>query len=198
MNNFTECPLNRHTDAAHICVEFLLGWSNRLTRTKWRYDVGLDTVCWVSIDHIWLTIWLCKCLRLSKTPLSDRIKASCRLPSMGPYMLAMSPFGVETAYIRIKANNSFNFNSINITHTWNFKQWIRLWSLYMILWFRMGRAIGLVVPSINPKHDESGAPFLSIASAKLGISRSKLSANDQICYECHQVSKTNNNNDYYM
>lgn len=50
------------------------------------------------------------------------------------------------------------------SYTWNFKQWIRLWPLYMILWLRIGRQIGLAVPSMNPQHWVSGAPFAWIAS----------------------------------
>ena len=57
------------------------------------------------------------------------------------------------------------FNKCNTTHsqahTWNFRQWILLCPLYMILWLYIGSAMGLAVPSMNPQHCSKGAPFYS-------------------------------------
>ena len=50
--------------------------------------------------------------------------------------------------------------------TWNFMQCVLLCPLYIICWFLVGRAIGLGVPSMNPQHCVSGAPFLSITWEK--------------------------------
>ena len=48
-----------------------------------------------------------------------------------PYILAIKPFGKTT--------------------DWNFKACTRLWPLYKIRWLSPGQAIGLTLPSINPK-----------------------------------------------
>ena len=89
----------------------------------------------------------------------------------------MSPFEVEIACVRINNQKQLIF----IKHKHNTYLKLQAMDPFMATvhdsLFGIGHAIGLVVPSINPKHEESGAPFLSIASAKLGLSsqtRSKL------------------------
>jgi len=74
----------------------------------------------------------------------------------GPYILAIKPFGKTT--------------------DWNFKACTRLWPLYKIRRLSPGRAIGLTVPSINPKQFCRGAPLAVIAAAYISIwSGSKIS-----------------------
>ena len=62
----------------------------------------------------------------------------------GPYIFPMLPFGKAT--------------------DWNFNEWTRLWPLYTILCCWLGRAMGLTVPSINPKQFSRGLPFSWMAS----------------------------------
>ena len=71
---------------------------------------------------------------------------------------------------------------------WNFKQWILLFPLNIILWFLIGRAIGLGVPSINPQHWCKGHLLLQLPErttldlAKLGL---MMWANDWTAHRYH-------------
>ena len=70
----------------------------------------------------------------------------------GPYILAIKPFGKTT--------------------DWNFKACTRLWPLYKIRWLSPGQAIGLTLPSINPKQfcrRGGGAPLAVIAAEYISI-----------------------------
>ena len=53
-----------------------------------------------------------------------------------------------------------------VTH-WNLIAWTLLCPLWRIRWLVSGLAIGLRVPSINPKQFSNGAPLLATASAYL-------------------------------
>ena len=53
------------------------------------------------------------------------------------------------------------------SNTWNFKQCVLLWPLFIIRWLRMGHAIAQTVPSTNPQHWVSGAPLAWLAGEKI-------------------------------
>ena len=122
------------------------------------------------------------------------INASWRLPSTGPNMFAIRPFGVSTDCTNIvkeiQVTKGENICIVHIhactyicmsAYTWNFKQWTLLWPLYIMRWFRVGRAIGRTVPSMKPQHCGSAAPLACMAAEKAAWS-SHTRSND--CSRC--------------
>ena len=121
-------------------------------------------VIWMAfsnMDHIFLQTTFCQ--------------HKCIMPSSFNRAKHMSYKSIRCFYRLRKSLNeqvkliklySIYLTKFNIVHTWNFKQWILLWPLYIILWFFIGLAIGLAVPSMNPQHWSRGAPLLCIAWEK--------------------------------
>ena len=99
-------------------------------------------------------------------------------PTPSPALLLGVP-SQETPYCAILSSQGSLLSFVqHLLYTWNFKQCVLLWPLYIIRWLRTGRAIGRGVPSIKPQHPVRGAPFSWTASAKASGSshtRSRLS-----------------------
>ena len=77
---------------------------------------------------------------------------------------------LAVAINHVKLNSSVQLEylptTIRLRHylpTWSFKQCVLLCPLYIIFWLRIGRPIGLMMPSIYPQHFCNGAPLALIA-----------------------------------
>ena len=57
--------------------------------------------------------WL-NCLSWSSRPLTLSINASCRLPSIGPNMFAIRPFGASTDCMKKGAHNYCSLKKVHI------------------------------------------------------------------------------------